>query len=213
MARFFTSDEHYLHKNVNRLCGRPFSHEDMTEGHEELIRRHNSVVGPDDYVWHLGDFCWNYQRTEEFLSRLNGTHSLVMGNHDDGHSCHIKNSGDPKKSRVQRARDKYLAVGFFSIYHETLLPLGEGKILAKLCHFPYWDKNEVEYEQRYLEWRPSYGPQKVLLRGHSHSKPDQIVKWQGGHLQIDVGVDGHDYTPWSEDELVTLVKEQLNARV
>ena len=210
MTVFFTSDEHYLHKNVNRLCNRPFDKDDMTEGHEELIRRHNSVVGERDTVWHLGDFCWNYQRVGDFISSLNGRHCLVMGNHDDGHSCHKKSTGDPKKSRVQRARDKYLSAGFFAIYEETYYNL-QG-ILVKLCHFPYWDDTAVEYEQRYPDWRPAYGPQKVLLRGHSHSKPDQIVKWQNGHLQIDVGVDGHDYTPWSEDELVKLIKEQVNDR-
>ncbi len=44
----------------------------------------NETVGPDDVVWHLGDFAIRQQRAvvAELLTRLNGRKHLVMGNND-----------------------------------------------------------------------------------------------------------------------------------
>jgi calcineurin-like phosphoesterase family protein len=78
---FFTSDEHYGHSRIIGFANRPF--DDITEMREELIRRHNDVVGPGDLVYHLGDF--SFQEPEEAIKvvkRLNGNKFLVWGNHD-----------------------------------------------------------------------------------------------------------------------------------
>ena len=45
------------------------------------MRRWNSVVGPKDVVWHLGDFCFG-KRHLDIAAQLNGNKKLVMGNHD-----------------------------------------------------------------------------------------------------------------------------------
>jgi calcineurin-like phosphoesterase family protein len=49
-----------------------------------LVCRWNEVVGPQDTVWHLGDFAMNKgaDRLRAYLGRLNGTIHLVWGNHD-----------------------------------------------------------------------------------------------------------------------------------
>ena len=50
---------------------------------EDLIKRWNSVVKPNDIVFHLGDFMFgNINRFWEFRSRLNGKIYLIHGNHD-----------------------------------------------------------------------------------------------------------------------------------
>jgi len=52
---------------------------------EEIIRRHNSVVGEDDLVIHDGDFTWRGSKeTKAVVDRLNGKHMIVLGNHDKG---------------------------------------------------------------------------------------------------------------------------------
>jgi calcineurin-like phosphoesterase family protein len=82
MKIFFTSDTHFGHENILRHCARPFaSAEEMDEA---MIRNWNAVVGPEDSVWHLGDFAMNKgaDRLRPYLERLNGTIHLVLGNHD-----------------------------------------------------------------------------------------------------------------------------------
>ncbi len=51
---------------------------------EELIKRNNEIVGPDDIVVHAGDFCWSktYQEAQKYIDRLNGNHIFLLGSHD-----------------------------------------------------------------------------------------------------------------------------------
>jgi len=78
---FFTSDTHWGHYNIIEYCSRPWTTvEEMNEG---LIYRWNSVVGPRDTVYHLGDFCMGGKsKPNIWLSRLNGHIHLIRGNHD-----------------------------------------------------------------------------------------------------------------------------------
>ena len=91
---YLVSDTHFYHKNIIEYCHRPFKH--IGEMNQTLISNWNSVVCPDDEVFHLGDFTmahfvegkWEsykqaYIRTcRELLAQLNGHKILVMGNHD-----------------------------------------------------------------------------------------------------------------------------------
>jgi calcineurin-like phosphoesterase family protein len=78
---FFTSDTHFNHSNIIRFCDRPFV--DVEEMNETIIANWNRVVGEEDILFHLGDFClggvteWN-----RFLDRLHGHIYLILGNHD-----------------------------------------------------------------------------------------------------------------------------------
>jgi len=83
MNYWFTSDEHYGHENVIKFNNRPF--ENIHEMNDGLIKRHNEVVNKGDVVIHAGDFCWknNEKGAKEFLDRLNGTHILLKGSHDN----------------------------------------------------------------------------------------------------------------------------------
>lgn len=68
---WFTSDQHFYHKNVIRYCNRPFK--SLEEMHETLIQNWNKVVGPTDIVYILGDFAFcGVARMKEIVSRLNG---------------------------------------------------------------------------------------------------------------------------------------------
>lgn len=78
---FFTADQHYGHSNIIRFCERPFSSVDEMD--QELIRRHNEVVGTDDVVIHAGDFSFRNARSpQSYLAALNGEHVLIRGSHD-----------------------------------------------------------------------------------------------------------------------------------
>jgi len=77
---FFTSDCHFDHKNIIKYCDRPFN--DVDEMNETIIRNWNSVVGENDFVYHLGDFSFHNKDPYHWLDRLNGNIILIQGNHD-----------------------------------------------------------------------------------------------------------------------------------
>ena len=47
-----------------------------------LIQAWNATVGPEDTVWHLGDFAVRHPDPAGVLAALNGTKHLVFGNND-----------------------------------------------------------------------------------------------------------------------------------
>ncbi len=80
MATFLTSDWH-LGEERMKIMDRPF--QNGTECIIEMIKRHNSVVTPDDEVIVVGDVCYN--GNIGFLNMVdffNGKKILVRGNHD-----------------------------------------------------------------------------------------------------------------------------------
>ena len=80
---WFTSDEHYGHANILKYNNRPAT--DVADMDEMLIRNFNSVVTPQDCTVHAGDFCWLNKKEDvykKYVSRLNGTHILLIGSHD-----------------------------------------------------------------------------------------------------------------------------------
>ena len=77
--RFFTSDTHYGDDRFN-LFYRPFK--TVQEQEDYLVEKWNSVVGPDDEVFHVGDFA-TIDKGLDVVERLNGKIHLIMGNYDD----------------------------------------------------------------------------------------------------------------------------------
>lgn len=82
MATFFTSDTHFGHAGARALYRRPFA--STAEMDAALIEGWNSTVGPEDEVWHLGDFAIRQrpERMAEVLDALHGRKHLVAGNND-----------------------------------------------------------------------------------------------------------------------------------
>jgi calcineurin-like phosphoesterase family protein len=116
---FFTADTHFGHANIIRYCNRPFdspSHMD-----DVLIANWNSVVGPEDEVYHLGDFALcNLEPCERVLDRLNGKIYLIRGNHEKT-ACAVPH-------RFEWIKD----------YHELYVPDPSnkgGKQMIVMCHY------------------------------------------------------------------------------
>ena len=83
---FLVSDTHFGHAGVCRFtCDdgvtkiRPWT--DPDEMDEEMVKRWNETVKPNDKVYHLGDVVIN-RRCLRILNRLNGDKVLIKGNHD-----------------------------------------------------------------------------------------------------------------------------------
>jgi calcineurin-like phosphoesterase family protein len=83
MTVYFTSDHHFGHSGARSLYRRPFA--SVAEMDRQMIDRWNSVIKPDDEVWHLGDFAVRQPpaRVMSLLSELHGRKHLVTGNNDD----------------------------------------------------------------------------------------------------------------------------------
>jgi calcineurin-like phosphoesterase family protein len=79
---WFTSDTHFGHANIIMHDDRPFA--DVDEMDRVLISRWNDRVGPDDTVYHLGDFSLRNKAEDlvAYRKQLNGNIFLVPGNHD-----------------------------------------------------------------------------------------------------------------------------------
>jgi calcineurin-like phosphoesterase family protein len=83
---FLVSDTHFGHAGVCRFTRndgvtklRPWT--DAAEMDEEMVRRWNDRVRPNDKVYHLGDVVIN-RKSLSIMDRLNGDKVLIRGNHD-----------------------------------------------------------------------------------------------------------------------------------
>ena len=91
MSKFFyIADTHFGSAPILLYENRPF--ENVADMERVLIENWNSIVSPDDTVWHLGDFgaCGH---EKEILSQLNGRVMLVKGNHDTETNEYYRNQG------------------------------------------------------------------------------------------------------------------------
>lgn len=77
---WFTSDEHYGHKNIIKYCNRPFQNIDGMNS--EIIVKHNEVVKENDIVIHIGDFTLSNSAVI-YISQLKGKHFFIRGSHDN----------------------------------------------------------------------------------------------------------------------------------
>lgn len=112
---FFTSDQHLGHRNIIRLCSRPFA--SIEEMDETLISRWNAKVKDSDRVFVIGDLFFRAEDPEGMLKRLKGRKTLILGNHDSSWT-----------NKVDLSR-------YFEGVH-TMLETSDGEHSITLCHYP-----------------------------------------------------------------------------
>tara|TARA_B100001287_G_scaffold167388_1_gene140784 strand:+ start:9020 stop:9529 length:510 start_codon:yes stop_codon:yes gene_type:complete len=84
------SDTHFNHEAIlrfNDYSGKPCRQFPNVEVmNSTMIDNWNSVVKPNDIVYHLGDVLFGHNKVEwmqENFVKLNGTKHLILGNHDN----------------------------------------------------------------------------------------------------------------------------------
>lgn len=190
MTVWFSSDHHLFHRRIRELSHRPFNSDD--EMADEIIERHNSLVGADDTTYFLGDFSMGgWADSMPHIDLFNGRRILVCGNHDA-----------PFIHRNRNSFDRVFAA-YASHFDEVHLDTVEYDEFV-LSHFPY--DGDSHDEDRYDEYRP-VDEGKILIHGHVHaeSHEPQVTYSHNGTMQIHVGVDGHNYSPVSMDEIRSMV--------
>lgn len=172
---FFTSDTHFYHEAIIWMANRPFTSE--KEMNDELVENWNRVVGKNDIVFHLGDFCFGGPpKWIEILERLNGHIYLIMGNHD------FKNLKDNVKQYFTEVTQQMrIQIDGWTLY---------------LNHFPYLCFGGAHFPDRKVG----------QCFGHVHSgvNNNNLDYPRLQHLfptQYDVGVDNNNLTPISWAEL------------
>lgn len=190
---WFTSDTHFGHERIIELCNRPFR--DADHMNDEIVRRWNEVVAPDDTVFHLGDVALG--KIDDSLAqvgRLNGYKVLVNGNHDRP----FMKKGKPAEAEWTRRYEEVFQMVINSNHAYVL----EDGTYVNLSHFPY--DGDSHGGDRYRSARIADDGETILIHGHTHM--DQIISHsEKGALQIHVGVDAWDYTPVSEDQILALI--------
>jgi len=86
---WFIADTHFNHKSIldfrNRKDKAIREFDSVKAMDEHIIECWNSVVKPNDTVWHLGDVVYGDDRMVWMYAnfrRLNGIKKLIIGNHD-----------------------------------------------------------------------------------------------------------------------------------
>lgn len=181
---WFTSDTHFFHENILKFCNRPFRN--VEHMNECLIEAWNSLIGPDDTVFHLGDFCWGGSANwTSILQRLNGHIHLIIGNHD-----------------VKNLRSHYLKY-FESISFQKQITVEGRKIY--LNHYPLLTWGGIYRREEDQIWQ---------LFGHVHSGPNNEGGQDSTRLQhllplqYDCGVDNNMYVPINFNTVKSKIEAQ-----
>jgi calcineurin-like phosphoesterase family protein len=181
-SRFLTADQHFGHRSIIEYCGRPFA--TVEEMDEALVTAWNETVGPDDEVWHLGDFALSSKEAAKTtFSRLHGRKTLlILGNHD------------------RRAR--LLDIGFESVEKEAkadgiTLVHDAGEWLRRELAAPMTillaEGEEVADRDRWI-WEEAVRRDYRILCAHIHHH------WKVRPPAVNVGVDVWNWrpVPWEE---------------
>lgn len=175
MNIFFTSDQHYFHKNIISYTNRPFV--SVEEMNEVLIENHNKIVKPKDTIYMVGDFCFtDKENTIKLINRLNGNKYLVHGNHDKNI---IKNKSSFTGKNLFCEIDLYKEINIVGY--------------PTICLFHYAMRT----------WNKAYHGSWHLF-GHSHGKLEPSGKSVDVGVDSSFITGNKEYRPFAIEEIKTL---------
>ena len=171
---YFTSDLHFGHGNIIKLCNRPFA--DVESMDTALIENWNKKVKKNDTVYVLGDIVWDKKLVGYYMERLAGTKILIAGNHD---STWVR-------------RDECKA------YFEKTLPYLEAHLNGHpitMCHYPMleWASSREELGRK-LGYH---------IHGHIHNRiSEEYRQLYLSFNALNAGVDVNGFEPVTFEELI-----------
>jgi calcineurin-like phosphoesterase family protein len=163
--KWFISDTHFLHNNMLKFVDdqghkiRPFN--SCKEMDETMVKNWNSVVGHNDYVYHLGDVTFQYNKLfQEIMYSLKGDKRLIIGNHDK-----MKQEGLTKHFSKIMLWHGFREHNFTAVHLPIRLDtLRDGKFCV-----------HGHIHQRHME-DPHYINMSVKVRNYTPVHIDQIIK-------------------------------------
>ena len=184
---FFTSDTHYMHKNICRGTTSWSNADDFTRDfdtldqmNDRIVNGINAAVGQDDILFHLGDWSFGgFERIEEFRNRINCRNiHLILGNHDH---------------HIERNREDIQQL--FTSVNQYLELEVKGKD---------WEQNYVLMHYPIISWN-KMNDGAIHLHGHVHLSADRRI---GKGKTMDVGVDGNGLNPLHTSDIKRLMSNQ-----
>lgn len=158
---WFTSDHHFLEKNIIKIDKRPYS--SMEGMIDDYVAKWNCLIEPKDTVYHLGDFISQYSHinsVQKILRRLKGKRKiLICGNHDN-HSVNW-----------------YKRAGFNEVVKESIsikIPFNGRKQKIILSHIPlkgdfYLNVHGHNHQDIFLDLLQNYNVAVHLHNGYPQS--------------------------------------------
>jgi calcineurin-like phosphoesterase family protein len=137
MRTFVTADMHFNHSNIIRYCKRPY--DDVDDMNNCLIENWNKTVSKDDYVYHIGDFCFNrleggiFKGLNYWASKLNGNIIFLSGNHDRSMAI---------KSLTIHVGNKQVFIRHNPTYFKCEIPNGTHYVLCGHIH-DKWSRRKL----------------------------------------------------------------------
>ena len=177
---WFSSDSHFCHDRGFIYEPRGFSTVD--EANEEIIKRWNSVVGPDDLVYHLGDVMLNdNEKGIQCLERLNGQIYILRGNHDTSTRMYMYLAAKNVFGCGDYARViKHNGYNFYISHYPTLTSNMDNDAPAK--------------------------KHMINLYGHTHQKTNF---YQDQPFMYHVGLDSHDCYPVEITQIINDIEAEV----
>jgi len=168
---FITSDEHYGHAKMIELAHRPFT--SVAGMNETLIERHNAVVpdSPGFLTIHVGDLFWHTLTPLEAMTILSRLH---------GKHAFIFGNHDELMENIDLARRFEWVIGTNKASGSKIIHFNKHKLTLNHYAQRVWDGSHKGHWHCY---------------GHSHGCLPGLGK------SFDIGVDAHDFRPWSLEEI------------
>lgn len=167
---YFTSDLHFCHNREFLYKTRGF--ENVYDMNETIVKNWNSVVGPEDDVYVLGDLMLN--NNEEgirLIKQLKGNIHIILGNHDTEERARLYQTCWNIKSIQYALMFSYCGYHFY------------------LSHYPSFTAH--------IDDRPPK-KERLNLFGHTHQKTNFFcfVETEIENVfMYHVGLDSHNMTP------------------
>lgn len=176
---WFISDTHFSHNNIIGYCDRPFASTDEMD--EVIIENWNSLVKPEDTIYHLGDigFC-GAEKLESIVKRLNGKKRLRMGNHD------------------KATATKYRKMGFEEVYNSDFSIFIEGYNQIAFSHYPISEHRDP--------FNIMDDPQSSIVNVHGHTHNENTGLNPNRYKCISVEL--IDYKPIHISKILEWAKEK-----
>lgn len=173
---WFTSDTHFGHDKEFLYGPRGFA--SIGQHDWEIIRNWNSVVGPDDEVYHLGDMMLvDNEKGLHCVGMLNGHIHIILGNHDT-----------ETRAELYKRRPNVVEVTYAT-------QLRYKKNYFFLCHYPVITAN-------YDDQKP-WAMHLINLFGHTHQKEKF---YNNNPYMYNVGLDAHNNYPVEINEIIADIK-------
>lgn len=171
---WISSDSHLGHEKILTMgSGRPFpTVEDMRR---TITANINAVAKGEDTLYFLGDWCCGVGPFK--IEYIRASRAML----NVGTIHFIRGNHDPSVKRLQvLVEDGTLA----SVSEMLTIKWPGSSRDAILCHYPleHWGFEEAGG---------------YCLHGHCHGKGERHPT----RRRLDIGVDGHEYRPWSVEEI------------